>query len=93
MNDDILYLVQDTESLLSDIFLSGFHSVTNSSLEQLEQITKEFERYGMKNGMELLDKLKNELLKYKNSFNSSKADTTKIFCLLEFYLKNAYETM
>lgn len=93
MNNDILYLIQDTETLLNDIFLSGFYSVTNSSLEQLKQLIKNFEQYEMKTGLKLLSEFENELLKYKNSFSGDKQKIAKTFCCLEFYLKNASEIL
>lgn len=85
----VLTLVQDAENLLGDIFLSGFHSVPAAVIERLQELTKDFESYGMKKGKELLERLSQDFVQRRGSFQYDVKQTAKDFCSLEFYLENA----
>lgn len=84
----LLLLVQETELLLEDIFLSGFHSIRTSTIDQLDQLSKQFEVYGMEEGRRTTAVLKQQLLMCKESFYGNKEETMKAFGRTEFYLEH-----
>ncbi len=92
MEDQGLYqLLEEGESLLYDIFLSGFHSVSSSTVEKCQRIEREFARYGMETGAKCFWILGQELLQRKNSFSYDIANLAHAYCCTEFYLKTAAE--
>lgn len=87
--NQLLFLLEETDYLLEDILLSGFHSIQTSSLEKLERLKNNFDSYGMEKGKELLNKLFIELNKRRNSFEYEMNIITEIFCSIEFYVRTA----
>lgn len=85
----LLSLLEETQYLLEDIFLSGFHSIQPSSLEKLTMLKSTYEAYDMSSGAVLIDTLLSELGKRRSSFQYCIDDITEIYCKLEFYLCNA----
>ncbi|WP_176892025.1 hypothetical protein LIY46_03200 [Fusobacterium varium] len=88
-NNVVETIINDTENIMNDIFLSGFHTVQPATLEKLEQIENLCRKTGMSRGAELVSDLKNELNKRRNSFEYDIEAATDIFCRLEFYIQNA----
>lgn len=84
----LLLLVQETEALLEDIFLSGFHSIRSSTIDQLDHLAIRYESYGMEEGQRITAGLKQHLLKCKESFSGSKEETMKALGRMEFYLEH-----
>ena len=82
-------IINDTENIMNDIFLSGFHTVQPATFEKLEQIENLCRKTGMDRAGELISDLKNELNKRRNSFEYDVKIATDIFCKLEFYIQNA----
>lgn len=87
--NQLLFLLEETDYLLEDILLSGFHSIQTSSLEKLERLKNNFDSYGMEKGKELLNKLFIELNKRRNSFEYEMDTITETFCSIEFYVRTA----
>ena len=82
-------IINDTENIMNDIFLSGFHTVQPATFEKLEQIENLCRKTGMDRAGELISDLKNELNKRRNSSEYDVKIATDIFCKLEFYIQNA----
>lgn len=82
-------IINDTENIMNDIFLSGFHTVQPATFEKLEQIENLCRKTGMGRAGELISDLKNELNKRRNSFEYDVKIAADIFCKLEFYIQNA----
>lgn len=82
-------IINDTENIMNDIFLSGFHTVQPATFEKLEQIENLCRKTGMDRAGELISDLKNELNKRRNSFEYDVKIAADIFCKLEFYIQNA----
>lgn len=87
--NQLLSLLEETDYLLEDILLSGFHSIQTSSLEKLQKLKNNFDSYGMEKGKELLNKLFVELNKRRNSFEYEMDTITETFCSIEFYVRTA----
>lgn len=87
--NSLISLLSETENLMNDIILSGFHSIQNSSLERLNSLKDIYNQYGMVKGNKIIDNLINELNKRRNSFEYNINKISDDFCLLEFYVKNA----
>lgn len=81
-------LVEDVENIMNDIFLSGFFSVSNITIEKIEKNSDIAEKLGMKKLSQILVNLKIELNKRKNSFENNLISLTDVFCKLEFYMEN-----
>ncbi|WP_304160279.1 hypothetical protein [Fusobacterium ulcerans] len=88
-NNVVETIINDTENIMNDIFLSGFHTVQPATLEKLEQIENLCRKTGMSKAGELIGNLKNELNKRRNSFEYNIKTAADIFCKLEFYIQNA----
>lgn len=88
-SNKILSLIEDTEYLLEDILLSGFHSIQASSLEKLQLLKNAYSKYDMDLGKELIQKLYDGLTLRKNSFDYNINNITDAYCSIEFYTKNA----
>lgn len=85
----LLPLLEETENLMNDILLSGFHSVQASTLDKWREIGEIYDKLGMEEGKKIISTLEKELHKRRNSFEYDISKITKLFCTLEFYLKNA----
>lgn len=81
-------LASETESVLEDIFLSGFCSLRPGTIEKLLELSDLYESYGMKEGSELLFHLKNLLYQEKESFSTDLTAVMDSYCRLEFYLEH-----
>lgn len=81
-------LALETEAVLEDIFLSGFCSLRQGTLDKLEELADLYQTYGMKEGHELLFHLKELLYQEKESFVSDLKAVTETYCRLEFYLEH-----
>ena len=81
-------IVEKTEELLGDLLLSGFQSVYEASLEQMDELARLYELYGMANGKALLEQLRRALLKRKNSFDYDLHDVMLAYSQLEFYISS-----
>lgn len=89
-NNNVLEtIINDTENIMNDIFLSGFHTVQPATFEKLEQIEELCRKTGMSRAEELVRDLRDELNKRRNSFEYNVEAATDIFCKLEFYIQNA----
>lgn len=89
-NNNVLEtIINDTENIMNDIFLSGFHTVQPATFEKLEQIEELCRKTGMSRAEELARNLRDELNKRRNSFEYNVEAATDIFCKLEFYIQNA----
>ena len=88
-NNVVETIINDTENIMNDIFLSGFHTVQPATFEKLEQIENLCRKTGMDRAGELISDLKNELNKRRNSFEYDVKIAADIFCKLEFYIQNA----
>lgn len=86
---NLIQVINDTEYLLNDILLSGFHSVQISTMERLKLLEDIYDKYGMETGRKLVKELYNQLNKRKNSFEYDINEIAEIYCKLEFYIKNA----
>lgn len=89
--NNILSVVSETENIMNDMLLSGFHSVQMSTLERIKSLESAYSKLNMQTGAELILQLYNELNKRRNSFEYNINNITKIFCKLEFYIRNASE--
>lgn len=89
----VLQLLDDGESLLCDLFLSGFNSVSMSTIEKCKALQKSYSDYGMKTGALCMKNLERELLQRKNSFSYDIAKLTKEYCYMDFYIKTAKEQL
>lgn len=56
-------IINDTENIMNDIFLSGFHTVQPATFEKLEQIENLCRKTGMDRAGELISDLKMNLIK------------------------------
>lgn len=81
-------LSNEIESLLEDIFLSGFHSIQNGTMEKLNALFQTLTLYGMEEGCSLLTHLKEQLSKYKDSFQADLSEAMDAYCQVEFYLEH-----
>lgn len=84
----LLFLADDTESALEDIFLSGFSSIRPSTLDKLEELLRGYQTYGMKEGVSLLEELIRQLKLRKKSFTSDVSSAMTAFARMEFYLEH-----
>lgn len=84
----LLSLVDDTESVLEDIFLSGFSSIRQSTLDKLDELLRGYQTYGMKEGAALLEELIQQLKLRKESFASDIPRAMTAFSRMEFYLEH-----
>lgn len=84
--DGLSSLVDDTEELLMDIFLSGFHSIKKSVFVKLDQIIEQYDAYGMAAGAGLLKEMENQLILCTESFEGSAQTCMDAYGRVEFYL-------
>lgn len=84
----MITLADEIESLLEDIFLSGFHGIRQSTIEKLTDLYQTHKSYGMEEGCLLLTKLREQLIKFKDSFHVDIQDTMKAYSQVEFYLEH-----
>ncbi len=89
--NNILLVISDTQNIMNDIFLSGFHSIQISTLERLKGIETAYYKLDMKTGGKLISHLYDELNKRVNSFKYDINNITEIFCRLDFYIENIKE--
>ncbi len=82
------FIVEKTEELLGDLLLSGFQSIYEASLEQIDELEKLYALYGMVGGKQLVQQLRRELLKRKNSFDYDLQDLMLAYSQLEFYISS-----
>ncbi|WP_462428270.1 hypothetical protein [Fusobacterium varium] len=88
-NNILETIISDTENIMNDIFLIGFHTVQPATFEKLEQIEELCRKTGMNRAEQLIKNLRDELNKRRNSFEYNIESATDIFCKLEFYIQNA----
>lgn len=81
-------LAGETEAFLEDIFISGFHSLRQSIMDQADELLLVYKSYGMKEGFELLSRLKDRLAEHKDSFSSDTSETMHAYAQMEFYVEN-----
>lgn len=94
VNNDVLEtVINDTENVMNDIFLSGFYSVQPAVLEKLQHLGRICEKAGMEKGASLLLELRDELNKGSSSFDYSSTRAASLFCTLEFYIQNAKDLL
>ncbi len=84
--ENLEFIVEQTEEVLCDLLLSGFQSVYAVTIEQIDELVKAYALYGMTNGKTLLEQLKRELMKRKNSFEYDLQALMRAYSQLEFYI-------
>lgn len=87
-NNTFTLLAEETESLLEDIFVSGFHGIRQSIIDKLSELLQIYKNYGMNEGYNLLHELMMHLIKQKDSFSFDISDTMKAYTQVEFYIEN-----
>lgn len=89
----LMSLFADTENIINDILLSGYHSLQSTTLDRLRELEQIYNQMGLEEGTKLLSLLIDGLNQRKNSFEFDLNQITKLFCTLEFYLRNAREQL
>ncbi len=84
--ENLELIVERTEEVLCDLMLSGFQSAYRATIEQIDELLKVYELYGMTKGKSLLEQLKRALMKRKNSFEYDLQDLMRVYSQLEFYM-------
>ena len=87
--NEISSLLDETENVMCDILLSGYHSVRESSMERLREIADTYQEYGMETGAAIVTELWDALNLRINSFDYDKTKITDKISALEFYMRNA----
>ena len=80
-------MLEDLETVLSNMISSGFDKVDQPTIEKLEKISSEAEALGMKTGKRLIDNLSGILKSFKEGKSSVESISLR-FTALEFYKKN-----
>lgn len=80
-------LLDETETLLNDLLLSGFQGVHEASLTQIQELMENYERLEMNTGIDLLYRLHEELMKRKSSFTYDLEKLMGLYSQLSFYLE------
>lgn len=83
---EIQDLISETEALLNDILLSGFQGVYQTSIEQLDVLKKAYEAHGMVRAATLLEALKVQLLKRRNSLSYELSEVLTAYSQVAFYI-------
>lgn len=86
---EISSLLDETENVMCDIQLSGYHSVRETSMERLKKLADTYEEYGMETGAAIVAGLWDALNMRLNSFDYDKIKITDKLSTLEFYMSNA----
>ncbi len=86
--ENLEFIVEQTEEILCDLLLSGFQSVHIATIEQIDELAKIYELYGMTKGKGLLEQLRRTLIKRKNSFECDLQSLMKAYSRLEFYISS-----
>lgn len=81
-------LADDMESVLEDIFLSGFSGIRPYTTERIASLSQCCMDYGMEEGAALLDRLLVCMTKSRDSFQSDPGSAMTAFARLEFYLEH-----
>lgn len=85
--NNLTLLAAETEAVLEDIFLSGFHSVRKSTIEKLDGLLKFYQSYNMKKGVSLILELKKQLVMKQESFCGDIDKIMAAYSKTEFYLE------
>lgn len=80
-------LLDETEVLLNDLLLSGFQGIHAASIGQMDELIECYEFLGMKNGIELLRDLKDELIKRNHSFAYNLERLMRAYSQVAFYVE------
>lgn len=84
----LIYLAQETEALLEDIFLSGFHGLRKSTVQKTEALQQKYQELGMSAGAALCTQLYAQLTRYMDSFEENTAQLMQLCGQLEFYAEH-----
>ena len=81
-------IADDIESVLEDIFLSGFSGVRPYTTERIASLSQCCLDYGMEEAAALLEQLQACLKERRDSFESDSSPAMAAFARLEFYLEH-----
>ena len=79
-------LIEDTESILEDILLSGFQNIHSEILKEIAALEKKYEAHGMYHGKLLLHQLGEQLRARKNSIRYDIKALADSYSQVAFYL-------
>lgn len=82
-----LEIAAETETLLEEIFLSGFHSARKSTVSKIDEVKKMYEAYGMREGAALLQTLRDQMIRRQESFSTGASQVMQAYGRMEFYLE------
>ena len=80
-------VLDDLETVISNITSLGFDKVDPTTIEKLEKISSDAGALGMKTGKRLIDNLSSVLKSFKEGKSSVESISLR-FTALEFYKKN-----
>lgn len=87
---NVTEVLEDLQTLLSDIAFSGIRNIEPSSINDMKKLERKMKNLGMLNGAKYIYDFKNNVFEYvsNNKNEVIKERAIKTLCKLEFYLKN-----
>lgn len=86
-------LIDETESLLEELLLSGFQGVHQASHTQIEELLKNYEKLGMTSGIHYVRTLQKELIKRRNRLGDEVEELVKSYSQMVFYIESCRAKM